>query len=161
MADASQVWTDWVRAVESLDMTDETRKLLLAMAKLKIPGVDMDMLVASQLRNLAALGESNRAVLEGVKAVGKWQTELLQVTMDQLAAATAARAKVTSLQQIGATEAELAKTALETAIREMQELANIVTEANRHAVEAIAERVPKSLEDIQKILKSPTAPSSP
>lgn len=158
MADASQVWTDCAKAIEGLDMTAEAQNLLMAMAKLKVPGVDMDMLVASQLRNLAALGASNRAALEGMKAVGKWQEKVLQETMKELSAAASGFAKVGAPQQMVEIEGELFKTAFETAVRDMQEFAEIVTKANREAMEALAERIPKSLDEIKRVLKGPMPP---
>ena len=53
------------------------------MAGLKVPGVNMDALVASQRSNLEALSAANLAAMQGVKAVGEWQVKILQETMQQ------------------------------------------------------------------------------
>jgi phasin family protein len=79
--------------------------------------------------------------------------------MQALTAAASARAKVGTPQQMVATETELAKTAFETAVRLMRELAEIVTQANQKAADAIIKRIPESLEEIKDVLKIAT-PSS-
>jgi len=62
--------------------------------------------MSSQRDNLEALTAANRAAVEGIKAVTECQAKILQETMQALAAAMNARAKVTSPQQMITTEAE-------------------------------------------------------
>jgi phasin family protein len=151
---------DLEMAMRSVDFTGKAEDLFKMLAALKVPGVNMGELVASQRYNLEALTASNRAALEGFKAVGEWQVKILQETMQEMSAAMSARAKVTSPQQMVATEAELAKKAFETAVKAMRELAEIVGKANQEATDAIIRRVPKSLDEIKDVLKLPTPPKT-
>ena len=159
MAKPMQPMQDWGKTLASLDLTKGSEKLLNTLAGLNVPGVDMDALVASQRDNLEALGAANRAALEGAKAVGEWQARILQETMQALTAAASARAKVGTPQQMVATETELAKKAFETAVRSMRELAEIVTQANQKAADAIIKRIPESLDEIKDVLKIDTSSS--
>ena len=115
----------------------------------------MDALVASQRENLEALSTANRAALEGVKAVGEWQARLLQETMHELRAAIDAVGKSGSAHEIVAAETDLARKALEKAVGEMRELAEIVVKANQQATTAILQRIPASLNEIRDVLKVP------
>jgi len=124
-------------------------------AGLKVPGVNMDAVVAIQRENLEALSASNRAALAGMKAVGEWQVKILQETMQGLTTAISNLTKGGSPQEIAAAEAELARKAFETAVGEMRELAEIVGKANQQASEAIAKRIPASLNEIKDVLKLP------
>lgn len=131
--------------------------MLNFIASLKLPGVNMDALVASQRDNLEALNASNQAALEGMKAVGAWQAKLLQETMRELTAAIGKLSQSGSPQQLVANESELAKKAFSTAVRQMQELTQIVIQANQQAAAAIARRIPESLGEINDVLKLPEA----
>lgn len=152
---------DWGKALASMDLTKGAEELRKMLSALQMPGVNMDALVASQRDNLEALTAANRAAMEGMKAVTECQAKILQETMQALAAAMNARTKVTSPQQMIATEAELAKKAFETAVRQMRELADLVTAANRKTAEALVKRVPESLDEIKDVLKISPSPSGP
>ena len=158
MENVSEPLRDWGKAIAGVDLTKGTEELLNILAGLKVPGVNMDALVASQRDNLEALGIANRAALDGIRAAAEWQVKILQETMQELTAAIDGLVKGGSPQQMVATETELAKKAFETAVSEMRELAEIVTEANKRASEAIVKRIPESLEEIKDVLKIPTAP---
>jgi phasin family protein len=153
MADAFQPLGDWAKAIASLDLTKGTEELLQALAQLKVPGVDMDALVASQRDNLEALGASNRAALDGMKAVAEWQRKVLKEAMDEITGALGAFAKSGSPQDVVAKQTELANKAFEVAVTEMRELSEILTQANQQAAEAIMKRVPESIAEIKDVLK--------
>ena len=159
MADLSQQLSAWSKAVASMDVTKSSEQLLNIMAGLKVPGVNMDALVASQRDNLEALNAANQVALEGMKAVGAWQVKLLQETMRELSTAIGKLSQSGSPQQLLATESELAKKAFATAVRQMQELTQIVIQANQQASAAIAKRIPESLGEIKDVLKLPEGPA--
>jgi phasin family protein len=160
MTNANELLNDWAKAIAGLDLTKGSEALLSMAAKFPVPGIDMDVLVASQRDNLEALGASNRAALDGFKAVGEWQVKILRETMQELASAINGLAQVGSPQQLAAIETELAKKAFETAVRQMRELADIVTDANQQAADAIVKRIPESIEEIKDVLKLPQAPDA-
>lgn len=158
MAKAAQPTQDWAKTLASLDLTKGAEELLNMLAGLNVPGVNMDALVANQRENLEALSAANRAALEGAKAIGEWQAKILQETMQAMTTAMSAGAKAGTPQQMVTTEAELAKKAFETAVGKMRELAEIVTQANQKATEAIVKRIPESLDEIKEVLKVPSPP---
>jgi phasin family protein len=156
MVDVSQLMADWCKALASFDVSKGSEEVEKMLARLKVPGVDMQELVISQKDNLAALNAANLAALEGLRAVGEWQVKLLEATIHELSAASGKLAKVNSPQQVITTEAELAKKAFETAVREMRELARIVSKSNQKATDAIVKRIPESLDKIKNVLKLET-----
>lgn len=160
MTDVAKLVSDWGKMVAGMDVTKASEQLLNILAGLKVPGVDMDVLVASQRDNLEALGVANRAALEGMKAVGEWQMRILQQTVQELSTCIKGLPSVGSPQQMVAAEAELAKKAFETAVREMRELAEILTRANQLATDAIVKRIPESLDEIKQVLKIPQLPGT-
>ena len=123
------------------------------MAKLNVPGIDMDALVATQRYNLKALSDANRAAMEGMKEAAEWQVKILKETMEEVTHVVGELAKVHSPKDMAAENADLSKQAFETAVKNMRELAEIVNKANKQATDAIVERVPESLEEIKEVFK--------
>jgi phasin family protein len=160
MADVSQLLADWCKAIAGLDVSKGSEELENMLARLNVPGVDMEQLVLSQKDNLEALNAANLAAVEGLKAVGEWQVKILEETMRELSAAISRLGKINSPQQMVTTEADLVKKAFRTAVREMREIAKIVTAANQKATEAIVQRVPDSLDEIKVVLKIPPPPKA-
>jgi phasin family protein len=148
-------FSDWTKANNGLDLTKGSEELLKLMSELQVPGIDMDALAASQRNNLEALNTANRAVLAGFKAVGEWQMWIMQETVQELTAAINDLSRVGSPHELVATETELTKKAIETAARQMRELAQIVNKANQEASDAIVRRIPESLGEIRDVLKIP------
>ncbi|CAK0749362.1 hypothetical protein CCP1ISM_320001 [Azospirillaceae bacterium] len=81
--------------------TDITKML----ADFKVPGVDVDAMVAAQKKNIEALTEANQVVIAGAQAVMKRQAEIFQASMEQ------ARAVATEIMVPGSPEAKVAKQA--------------------------------------------------
>lgn len=141
------------KSLMDLDMTKGAEKILDMFAQLKVPGVDMAMLVASQRDNLEAVAKANQAAMQGLKGVGEWQMKILKGTIDEITKATGEMTKVHSPQDIVVEQTELAKRAFETAVNNMRELADVLNKANEEATRAIVERVPESLDEIKDVLK--------
>lgn len=118
-------------------------------ADYKLPGVDMDQLLAAQRKNIEALTAANQLAFEGMQAVLRRQTEILRQSMEQ------ASSMVTELMAAGAPEekvaknAELAKVAFEKALANMRELAEMVAKSNAEAAEVISKRVSESLDELK------------
>lgn len=127
-------------------MVDEFSKML---RQYKLPGIDMDALVASQRKNLEAVTGANRVAFEGLQAVAKRQAEILQETMNEASRALDTLSKAGSPTEAAARQAELAKDAFEKALANMRELAEMVAKANQEATNTINTRISVSLDEIK------------
>jgi phasin family protein len=144
---------DFSKFMAGLDLTKGADELIKMLAQYKVPGVNMDALVASQRDNLEALATANRAALEGMKAVAEWEVKILRETMEEITNAVGELAKAGSPKDVVAKQADLAKHAFQAAITNMRELAEIVNKAHQEATDAITERVTESLDEIKDVLK--------
>ncbi|TVR79287.1 MAG: phasin family protein [Rhodospirillales bacterium] len=125
---------------------DEFSKM---MKNYKLPGVDVDSLVASQRKNVEALTAANRVAFEGMQAVAKRQTEILQETFSEASKAMDAITKAGSPPEAAAKQAELAKGAFEKALSNMRELAEMVSKAQEEATKTINSRIAESMDEIK------------
>jgi phasin family protein len=122
--------------------------------------IDFDAVVASQRNNVEALANASRAAFEGTQALGKRQAEILQETMNQTARSFDALAKAGSPSEVAAKQAELAKEALQKALGNMRELAEMVTKAQQGAIDTMSGRISQSLDEIKQMALKMKAPSA-
>ena len=129
--------------------TDITKLL----ADFKIPGVDIESMIAAQRKNIEAVTEANSLIFAGVQAVLKRQAEILQASMEQ------AHAVANEIMVPGAPETKVARqtevvqTAFQAALFNMKELADMVTKSNMEASTVISKRVSDSFDEMKTVLK--------
>lgn len=154
MAKTPESLQDFAKSLIDLDVTKGAEQILNRLAELKVPGLDMDALVASQRDNLEAVSKANKAAMEGLKGVGEWQVTILKQAMEEISESAATVTKVRSPQDVVVEQTELAKRIFETAVKNMRELADILHKANEDATKVIVERVPESLDEMKEVLKA-------
>jgi phasin family protein len=108
----------------------------------KIPGVDFSSIVERERKNIEALAQANRIAFEGWQNLARRQSEILQDSMKR--AVDDAKSQ-TALQK----GAELARSAFETALANMRELAEIATKSQKDAFEVIRKRVEENMNELR------------
>jgi phasin family protein len=123
-------------------------------ADFKVPGVDWQEVMASQQKNLSALTRANQRFLDGAQAVMRQQSEILSKAMSELAAASQDLMKESDPQAGAQKRFELAKSSFETAISNMQELAEVAGKSNGDVLEIINKRAAEAFEEIKAVIKA-------
>ena len=151
MASGSEAFFDVSKLMKEFDPTKMVGELSNMLKQYKVPGVDVDSIVASQKKNLEALTSANRVAIEGMQAVVKRQAEILQETMNEASKAVDALSKAGSPPDIAAKQAELTKDAFERALSNMRELAEMVAKSNQEATNTINSRISASLDEMKEV----------
>jgi phasin family protein len=129
-----------------------------ALGDLRVPGLDVDALVAAQRKNLEAVTQANQLAVEGVQAVARRQVEIARQAFDEFSAVVREFATPTaSPEDRIAKQAELSKQALEKGIANARELTEMVTKANTEAFNVINKRVTESFDEVREFAKKRTA----
>jgi phasin family protein len=118
-------------------------------AEFKVPGFDIESILATQRRNIEAVTAANQLVIEGIQAVLKREAEILRQTIEEstsvlrdLMAAGAPEEKV-------AQQADLTKASFEKALANLRELAEMVAKSNSEAAEVLTKRIGESLTELK------------
>jgi phasin family protein len=152
---------DFTKIIKDFDATKMADQISTLMKNYKLPGVDVDSIVANQRKTVEALTSANRVALEGMQAVIKRQVEILQETMNETAKAFDSIAKAGSPPEAAAKQAELAKSAYERALSNARELAEMITKAQKEATDAINARISEFLDEYKDtVLKLKSGASS-
>jgi phasin family protein len=115
----------------------------------KIPGFDMEAIMAAQRRNMEALTQANQLALEALQTVLSRQTEVLRETMEESASALRGLLDQSSTDDKVAKQAEMMKVSFEKALANMREVTELVTKSHREACDVINRRVAEGLEEVR------------
>ncbi|MEE8272509.1 MAG: phasin family protein [Alphaproteobacteria bacterium] len=119
------------------------------MADFKVPGVDMDALLATQRKNIEAVTAANQLAAEGMQAVARRQFEILRQTMEEMSAMATEVMGAGSPEASVAKQAELTKQAVEKTLGNIKEMSEMIAKSNFEAAEVISKRVSANLDDIK------------
>jgi phasin family protein len=137
-------------------MADETnpfRSMIQMLEQFKVPGIDMSSVIEGGRKDVEALLDANKSAYESLQAVARKQTEILTQAMHSLqsfaknAAAGGAAAPDVSRQ------AEFARNALQKALADMTDLAEMVHKSQADAMTGISQRATQSLQDLKNLVK--------
>jgi len=125
------------------------------MSEFKVPGVDMEAIMASQRKNIEAVTAANQLAIEGMQAVVRRQAEILRQTMEETGNMMTEVMSAGTPEDRVAKQAELVKVAFEKALANMRELAEMVAKSNSEAANVISKRVSESLEELKTMMNKP------
>lgn len=101
------------------------------MSEFKLPGVDVESVLASQQKNIQALTAANQLAFEGFQAVARRQSEIVRQTFEQTSAIVTELMAAGSPEDKVAKQADLVKLAFEKALSNARELAELVAKSIR------------------------------
>lgn len=119
------------------------------MADFKVPGVDVEALLASQRKNIEAVTAANQLAIEGMQAVLRRQAEIMRQTMEEATSMFTEAMSVGAPEDKVAKQADLIKTAFEKTLANMREMAEMVAKSNTEAAEVLSKRVSESLDELK------------
>ncbi len=117
---------------------------------MKVPGVDVEGIVASQRKNIEALTQANKLAFEGVQAVFKRQVEIVRQALEESANVAREMVEAATPQDKAIRQTELVKEAFERALANSRELSEIIAKSNSEAFELLNRRFTQVLDEIKE-----------
>ena len=114
----------------------------------QIPGVDVGKLIEGQRENIKALQEANQTALKGWQSLMTRQTELMREAVETWQSSIDDAAK-TSPAELAQKQIERGQKAVEKALANMRELAEMAIKSNSEAADIIRKRFEAGLKEIQ------------
>jgi phasin family protein len=138
MADASQAFTDMFRKMGE---------------QLKIPSFDMTRIMEQHQKNLEAMTRSWQAMAGGATAIASKQREIFEAMVRDITEMAKDFKPTGSPQDILAKQTEFAKKAMEAAIANTRDIAELIQKSGTEAVTIIQGRMKESYEEIKTTLE--------
>jgi phasin family protein len=130
------------------EMMDQFRKVF---SGIQFPGVDLEAVIDAQRKNMEALTAANKAAFEGAWDLMQREMEMSRESVDSAAAIIDDMKAAPSAKDLPAKQTELLKKAVEKAVANMRELAEMAAKSNKEAFEIVQGRASESLEEIKKL----------
>jgi phasin family protein len=134
MADAAQNFTDMFKKFGE---------------QLKIPSFDMTKIMEHHQKNLEAMTKSWQAVAGGAGEVAQKQRAIFEAAMKDMAEMAQAYKPGGSPQDVMAKQTEFAKKAVEAAIANTRDIAELVQKSSTEALKIVQDRMKESYEEIR------------
>ncbi len=115
----------------------------------KMPGLDVEAILAAQKKNVEAVIGANQIVAEGYQAVAKRQAEIAQATLQDVKDRFAELMSGASPEERMAKQAELVKFGIEQASQSMQEMSEVLRKSQTEAFALIKRRMDEGVEEIK------------
>ncbi len=137
---------DVEKMTEFFKQNDFTKQL----SAMNLPKIDTESLLAAQQKNMDAVVEANKAAAAGYQDLFKKQMAIFEETMAEAQKHMGSFDAKKMDAETAKAQAELAKTAFEKALSNMQALAESAKKANSDAYEIVSARVQESIKEIQE-----------
>jgi phasin family protein len=122
-------------------------------SEFRVPGFDIESLIATQRRNIEAVNAANHLAVEGVQAIMRRQSEIMRGMVEESSAALRELMASGAPEQKIAQQTDLVKGAFEKAIANLRELTEMVAKSNSEAAEVLTKRVGESLTELKSSLQ--------
>jgi len=119
-----------------------------------VPGVDWQDVMAAQQKNITALTEANQRLIDGAQAVMQQQSQIMAKAMAELSAATEELMKEGDPQASAQKRFDLASSSFESAVANMQEMAELAGQSNSEAMNIINKRSAEAFEEIKTLIQT-------
>ncbi|MGF1615784.1 MAG: phasin family protein [Gammaproteobacteria bacterium] len=147
---------DMSKVLSEFDPSKMMGQITKAFSEYQVPGLDMSAVIEHQRKNIEALTNANRQVIEGLQSVATRQSEILRETMDEAVSALKSLTSSGNVTEAASKQAQLLGKALEKALTNMRELAEMSTKSNTEAFEVVKTRIADSVEEIKLLAKKMT-----
>ncbi len=104
----------------------------------KLPGMDMGAVMEARRKDIEALGEANKLAYEGMQALMQKQTEIFGQAMQQIQAAAQQMSTGSNPAEAMAQQNEFVQKALQQALENMRQLAEMASKSQAEAMAVIA-----------------------
>jgi phasin family protein len=117
--------------------------------QLKVPSLDMSKIMEHHQKNLEAMTKSWQAMASGATEVAKKQREIFDEAVKDVTAMVQQYKPVGNPQEIMAKQGEFAKKAMEAAITNTRDIAELVQKSTTEAFKIVQDRMKESYEEIK------------
>jgi len=138
------------QATQGIDFDFTKFDMTKYLGDFKVPGVEVEALVASQRKNIEALTQANKVAFEGIQALFKRQVEIARQTIEESASVARQVVEAGTPQEKALRQTELTKEAFEQALANARELSEIVAKSNSEAFDLLNKRFFQTLDELKE-----------
>ena len=124
-----------------------------AFGDFRLPGLDVEAIVATQRKNLEALTEANQLAVEGVRALAQRQAEIAQQAFAEASALFREWTQPSAPEERLAKNVDAAKQVFEKGLADARELSELTAKASTDVFSVITRRVSEGFDEARLYAK--------
>ena len=124
-----------------------------AFKQFKVPGVDMEALVANHKKNMELLTSTQQKAVESTNSIIELQNNYLKNAFDQWNEQLKHNCTQTSFEEKAAYHAQATKEMSEKALAHLQEINTIIVQSNKKIMDSIQKHFQESFNDSLNLVK--------
>lgn len=125
-------------------------KFMPDMNNMKMPGIDVESIAASQRRNAETFSELGQKTFACMQALMQRQSEMMREGLKESAGLFNEVMAAGSPEEKVARQTEIAKSTMEKAMANCRELIDMATQNNREAAEIMTQRVSAAMDELRE-----------
>ena len=115
----------------------------------KLPTVNVESVVETARKNVAAMTTANTAAVEAIKTIAQRQGDMVRAAMEEFSRHGSDVMAAATVEEKAVKQIDFAKKSYETAIANSKELAGMVGKSQTEAFEALSARVAELTEEVK------------
>jgi phasin family protein len=147
---------DLLKRLDSVAMTEQYKAFL---GKFKLPNLDTTALVEIQSRNVQALTDAKRAILESTQSLFQHQNEMVKQVLEEASRAVKSLAGSASPHEAAEKEVKLIKDSVGKALANFSEISGLVSKTQDETMKVVTDRLNESLTELRASISQAEARS--
>ena len=139
-------FADLTKRLDPAALADKYKELL---GKLNLPNLDTKALIETQRKNIQALTDTNRAILESTQSLFQRQTEMLQQVLEEAPEAVKSLGSSKGPQEAADKQIKMIEDSVSKALANFSEIVEMVRKSQDETTKQVSTRFNESLEELR------------
>jgi phasin family protein len=141
--------TDFADMIKRLDPTALTEQYKELLGKLNLPNLDTKALIETQSKNIQALTDANRAILESTQSLFKRQAEMLQQVLEEAPEAVKSLSSSKGPQEAAEKQIKMIEDSVSKALANFSEIVEMMRKSQDKTTKQVSTRFNENLEELR------------
>ena len=139
-------FAELIKRLDPAALANEYKELL---GKLNLPNLDTKALIETQRKNIQALTDTNRAILESTQSLFQRQTEMLQQVLEEAPEAVKSLGSSKGPQEAADKQIKMIEDSVSKALANFSEIVEMVRKSQDETTKQVSTRFNESLEELR------------
>jgi phasin family protein len=141
--------SDFADLTKRLDPTALAEQYKELLGKFNLPNLDTKALLETQIKNVRALTDANRAILESSQSLFQRQTEMLQQVLEEAPEAVKSLGSSTTAQGVAEKQIKMIEDSVSKALANFSEIVEMVRKSQDETTKQVTDRFNENLEELR------------
>jgi phasin family protein len=139
-------FTDLIKRLDPTALADQYKELL---GKFSLPNLDTKALIETQSKNVQALTDANRAILESTQSLLQRQAEMVKQVLEEASETVKSLSGATTPQEAADKQIKMIQDSVSKALANFSEVTEMVTKSRDETTKLMTDRFNENLDELR------------